>query len=92
MFEFLSRLPSFKVLIIDALSVRKEYAAHLNLPQALAVIVQAKPERAILTGCGHEFFYADVRRVLKKVHAKEGISVKLGYDLLHFVMDSALFE
>ncbi len=91
-FEFLRKLPMFKVLIIDALSVKKEYHAHLNLPQALNIIKHAMPERAILTGCGHEFFYSDVRRVLKKVCATEGIRVKLGYDLLHFSLDSALFE
>jgi phosphoribosyl 1,2-cyclic phosphodiesterase len=91
-FEFLSKLPLFKVMILDALFVKTENFAHLNLPQALAVIQQARPERAILTGCSHEFFYQDIRRVLKKVCVREKISVKLGFDLMNFSLDSNLFD
>jgi phosphoribosyl 1,2-cyclic phosphodiesterase/RNA polymerase subunit RPABC4/transcription elongation factor Spt4 len=91
-FEFLAKLPLFKVLIIDALFVKTECFHHLNLPQALLAIQQARPERAILTGCSHEFFYQDIRRVLKKVCVREKISVKMGYDLLNFSLESDLFE
>ncbi len=91
-FEFLSKLPNFKVLIIDALFVKTECFHHLNLPQALLAIQQAKPERAILTGCSHEFYYQDIRRVLKKVCVREKISVKMGYDLLNFSLEASLFD
>ncbi len=84
-------MPRFKVLLIDALTIKNQVAPHFNLPQALAVISRAKPEKAILIGCGHEYFYSDVRRVLKKVQARENIRVKMGFDLLNFSLDSSMF-
>ena len=90
-FAFLSKLPEIKVLIIDALTVKREVPPHLNLAQALAVIGRVKPEKAILTGMGHELNYADVKRILGKLRAKEGLRVKPGFDMLNFSLDSNLF-
>ena len=91
-FKFLDKLPSFEVLIIDALTLKREIPTHFNLVQALAVISRLKPKKAILTGMGHEINYEDTRRVLKKLAAKEGgLRVKPGFDMMHFSLDSNLF-
>lgn len=40
--EFLVSLPVLRVLIIDALRIKDTNSAHLNLPQALAVVQQVR--------------------------------------------------
>ncbi len=89
--EFLMTLPVLRLLIIDALRIKDTNPSHMNLPQALSFISAIKPDRAVLTGCSHEFFYADVSRVLARVCAKEGIRVKMGYDMLAFKINSDEF-
>ena len=51
--EELLKLKGLKVLVINALRIRKHFS-HYCLPEALDVIAQLKPERAYLTHISHE--------------------------------------
>ena len=69
-----------KTLIISALH-RKPHYSHLNLEQAIQLIEELAPERAILTHVSHDMgLYADVQNELPK-------GILLGYDGLSISED-----
>jgi phosphoribosyl 1,2-cyclic phosphate phosphodiesterase len=60
----LSKLTELKILIINALRIKKHYS-HFNLAQALAIIEKLKPEQAYLTHISHDMgCYADINPTL----------------------------
>ena len=69
-------LRGLKVLILDALRIRP-HPAHFGLQEALDVIAELKPERALLTHLSHELEYDEVNSKLPK-------NVELAYDGLSF--------
>lgn len=71
--EEMPKLAGAKVLVINALR-RKKHISHYNLKEALAVIRQAKPEKAYLTHISHQMgLHADMADDLPS-------NVEAGYD------------
>ena len=66
------RLKGLELLIIDALRYAP-HPTHFNLEEALEVIAQIAPERALLTHLSHEFDHDKVNSTLPP-------NVRLSYD------------
>lgn len=70
--ESRERLRGLDTLVLDCLRIAP-HGTHLNLDQALAVVQELKPKRAVLTHLGHDFDYAKGSKTLPK-------GVELAYD------------
>jgi phosphoribosyl 1,2-cyclic phosphate phosphodiesterase len=64
------------VLVIDALRIRP-HPAHFGLQEALDLIAELKPERALLTHMSHDLDYEETNKRLPP-------HVRLAYDGLSF--------
>jgi phosphoribosyl 1,2-cyclic phosphate phosphodiesterase len=69
-------LRNLKVLVLDALRIRP-HPAHFGLQEALDVIADLKPERAILTHMSHDLDY-------EATNSRLPANVRLAYDGLSF--------
>jgi phosphoribosyl 1,2-cyclic phosphate phosphodiesterase len=65
-------LNGLDILVIDALRYR-HHPTHMNIEQALAVIEELQPRRAVLTHLAHEVKHADLEKELPD-------GVQVGYD------------
>ncbi len=69
----MQQLRGLRLLIINALRIKEHYS-HFNLSQALSIIRQLDPERAVITHISHEMgLYEDIAPTLP-------LNVSLGYD------------
>lgn len=69
-----------KLLILDALRPRRPHRSHLTLEQALDLVRQMRPERALLTDMTHDYDHESTNVELAKLKASEGTDVQLAYD------------
>ncbi|OQR99835.1 hypothetical protein THRCLA_06367 [Thraustotheca clavata] len=53
----LSNPAKIDILVIDAIYFKDVHGAHLNLPQAMAIVQQLQPKKTYLIGMSHEFHY-----------------------------------
>jgi len=75
----LKKLQGLDLLVLNALRIREHYS-HFNLAQALNVISQLNPAKALLTHVSHEMgLYADVEKMLPDnvILGIDGMSVEL---------------
>ncbi|MBN23200.1 MAG: MBL fold metallo-hydrolase [Bdellovibrionaceae bacterium] len=74
--ETLDQMRGLEFLILDCLRI-KPHRTHLNLEQALEIIEEIKPKKAILTHLSHDFDYAVWNKKLPKnvVLAYDGIKL-----------------
>ena len=69
----MKKLRGLELLVLNALRIKEHYS-HFNLAQALGLIRQANPSKALLTHVSHEMgLYEDVEKMLPE-------NVFLGYD------------
>ena len=73
----MQKLKGLELLVINALRIKEHYS-HFNLQQALAIIEQLQPKRAVITHVSHEMgLYKDVSQGLPP-------NVEIGYDGWHW--------
>ena len=65
------------LLIVDALFKVKRHNTHFNLSDALELVRELKPKKALLTGLTHDFDHEEDNAELAEL---EGIDVQLAYD------------
>ncbi len=71
----LQRVRGCDVLVLNALR-HKEHVSHLSLAQALRVVEEVAPRRAVFTHCSHNIgLYAEVQSSMP-------LGVELGYDMM----------
>ncbi len=71
--ESLPALANLRVLVIDALWWEGEHPTHFNVPEALELIAQVRPQQAYLTHISHRLDHA-------KTNARLPAGVELAYD------------
>ena len=74
------KMSGCRILILDALRHCTTYGSHLTVAQAVEVILELRPERAVLVGMSHEIDYLTTNDKLSKFKQQHGIELSLGYD------------
>ncbi len=85
--EVIAKNSPIDLLIVDALFKVKKHNTHFNLPEALELVRELKPKRALLTGLTHDFHHEDDNAELALLRESEGIDVQLAYDGMYVPLD-----
>jgi phosphoribosyl 1,2-cyclic phosphate phosphodiesterase len=78
--EEIHKIKNVKVLIVNALRIKKQHFSHLILPDALQLIKKINPERCYLTHISHDM---GLHEEFRKHRIKIPKNVHLGYDGLN---------
>jgi phosphoribosyl 1,2-cyclic phosphodiesterase len=72
------------VLILDALRRGRTHGSHLTLEQAIDVVRDLRPRRAIFTDMTHDIVHDSTNAELAALKEPEGLDIELAYDGLWF--------
>jgi phosphoribosyl 1,2-cyclic phosphodiesterase len=75
------------LLVVDALLKEGKYFSHYNLTEAIALIREVRPRRALLTGMSSQFDHEATNAELRKYLKEEGLDIQLSHDGLSIDID-----